>query len=144
MTITAERVREVAPLLGLMRDVGSAHGGKTPAQARNRTLFMLTTMLDTRQQSCQATPAGSVTDSHARNRPSRPTWLPPLGGAGPGPSVPRTLHQRCCVGERGAAAAQPPDMRAPCAERAPRGRQERTATCSQPEASQRLPMRTLG
>lgn len=28
-------MREVAPLISLMRDVGSAHGGKTPAQARS-------------------------------------------------------------------------------------------------------------
>lgn len=34
MTITADRVREVTPLIGLMRDVGSAHGAKTPAQVR--------------------------------------------------------------------------------------------------------------
>jgi len=31
-TINKERVAEVQPLLGLMRDIGSAHGGKTPGQ----------------------------------------------------------------------------------------------------------------
>ena len=30
--INADRVREVQPLLSLMRDIGSAHGGKTPGQ----------------------------------------------------------------------------------------------------------------
>jgi hypothetical protein len=30
--ITADRVREVQPLLSLMRDIGGAHGGKTPGQ----------------------------------------------------------------------------------------------------------------
>ena len=30
--INKERVAEVQPLLGLMRDIGSAHGGKTPGQ----------------------------------------------------------------------------------------------------------------
>ncbi len=29
---TDDRLRAVQPLLGLMRDVGGAHGGKTPAQ----------------------------------------------------------------------------------------------------------------
>ena len=28
----AERLQEIEPLLGLMRDIGSAHGGKTPSQ----------------------------------------------------------------------------------------------------------------
>eukprot|EP00891_Asterochloris_glomerata_P002638 jgi/Astpho2/2638/Aster-06988 len=32
IAINAQRVDEVQPLLGLMRDIGSAHGGKTPAQ----------------------------------------------------------------------------------------------------------------
>jgi len=32
--INADRVREVQPLLSLMRDIGSAHGGKTPGQVR--------------------------------------------------------------------------------------------------------------
>lgn len=32
VTITADRVAEVQPLLSLMRDIGSAHGGKTPGQ----------------------------------------------------------------------------------------------------------------
>ncbi|KAK9904950.1 hypothetical protein WJX75_006301 [Coccomyxa subellipsoidea] len=32
ITITADRVAEVEPLLSLMRDIGSAHGGKTPGQ----------------------------------------------------------------------------------------------------------------
>ena len=31
-TITAARVREVAPLIDVMRAAGDAHGGKTPAQ----------------------------------------------------------------------------------------------------------------
>ena len=30
--INADRVREVQPLLSLMRDIGSAHGSKTPGQ----------------------------------------------------------------------------------------------------------------
>ena len=30
--INADRVREVQPLLSLMRDIASAHGGKTPGQ----------------------------------------------------------------------------------------------------------------
>ena len=30
--INADRVREVQPLLSLMRDIGSAHGNKTPGQ----------------------------------------------------------------------------------------------------------------
>ena len=34
IAINAQRVDEVQPLLGLMRDIGSAHGGKTPAQVR--------------------------------------------------------------------------------------------------------------
>lgn len=33
-TINKERVAEVQPLLGLMRDIGSAHGGKTPGQVK--------------------------------------------------------------------------------------------------------------
>ena len=32
--INADRVREVQPLLSLMRDIASAHGGKTPGQVR--------------------------------------------------------------------------------------------------------------
>ena len=32
VTITADRVAEVQPLLSLMRDIGSAHGAKTPGQ----------------------------------------------------------------------------------------------------------------
>lgn len=34
VTITADRVAEVEPLLSLMRDIGSAHSGKTPGQVR--------------------------------------------------------------------------------------------------------------
>lgn len=32
--INADRVKEVQPLLTLMRDIGSAHGNKTPGQVR--------------------------------------------------------------------------------------------------------------
>jgi hypothetical protein len=32
LVINEERVNAVQPLLGLMRDIGSAHGGKTPGQ----------------------------------------------------------------------------------------------------------------
>jgi hypothetical protein len=32
LVINEERVNAVQPLLGLMRDIGGAHGGKTPGQ----------------------------------------------------------------------------------------------------------------
>jgi hypothetical protein len=31
-SITAERVQQIEPLISLMREVGAAHGGKTPGQ----------------------------------------------------------------------------------------------------------------
>ena len=34
--INTDRVREVQPLLSLMRDIASAHGGKTPGQVGAR------------------------------------------------------------------------------------------------------------
>lgn len=34
LVINEERVDAVQPLLSLMRDIGSAHGGKTPGQVR--------------------------------------------------------------------------------------------------------------
>lgn len=34
LVLNKERVEAVQPLLGLMRDIGSAHGGKTCGQAR--------------------------------------------------------------------------------------------------------------
>ena len=33
-TINAERVEQIEPLISVMREIGAAHGGKTPGQAR--------------------------------------------------------------------------------------------------------------
>ena len=38
--INADRVREVQPLLSLMRDIASAHGGKTPGQVRAKVCML--------------------------------------------------------------------------------------------------------
>lgn len=58
LVINKERVDAVQPLLGLMRDIGSAHGNKTPGQACS-----LPACLAARR--CTTVTAGSIAGWHA-------------------------------------------------------------------------------
>ena len=62
-TINKERVAQVQPLLGLMRDIGSGHQGKTPGQVRT-ALTQMPTLVNSATRPAIFFPA--VTDNKFR------------------------------------------------------------------------------